>query len=63
MTSTIPTDTWTVTNQAGDEIARVDGVTMTDARAAAQEIPAVAESSAREGGFALRRLSAAELTK
>ena len=55
------TDTWTVTNKAGQELARVDGATMTTARAAALEIPAVAESSASEGGFGLRRLRADEL--
>jgi len=60
---TKPTDTWTVTNRDGKEITRVDGATMTAARAAALEIPAVVESSDQEGGFALRRLTDDEVAE
>jgi hypothetical protein len=55
------TDTWTVTNRAGAEIARVDGASMDIARETAKKLPEVAESNAREQGFGLRRLSTAEI--
>jgi hypothetical protein len=56
-----PTDTWTVTNKAGQEIARVDGETIDDARGAAKSLASVIESSGRDGGFSLRRLRSGEL--
>lgn len=57
----VTTDTWTVTNKAGREIARVDGKTMDDASRAARQNADVVESSARDGGFSLRRLRTSEL--
>jgi hypothetical protein len=52
------TDTWTVTTETGDELARVVGVTMTAARAAAAEHPDVA---AHAGTWGIRRLRSDEL--
>lgn len=56
-----PTDTWSVTNRAGAEIAVVDGETMVEARDAARKMPAVRIVSPREGGFSLRRFTVREL--
>ena len=56
-----PTDTWTITNRAGEEIARVDGATSPAAADAARGLPAVVESAARDGGFRMRRLLTSEL--
>jgi hypothetical protein len=55
------TDTWTVTNKAQREIARVTGATIEAARAAASAIPEVTEWAQRDGGFAVRRLRTSEL--
>ena len=51
-------DTWTVTTEAGEELARVDGATMTTALAVAGEHPAVA---AHPGKWGIRRLRGDEL--
>jgi hypothetical protein len=56
-----PTNTWTVTDRAGNEIARVYGETMSAARNAGAVHPVVRETAPREGGFAVRRLTAGEL--
>lgn len=56
-----PTDTWSVTNQAGREVARVDGETIDDAARAARQNADVVEWSNRDGGFSLRRLRSNEL--
>jgi hypothetical protein len=56
-----PTDTWTVTDDTGREITRVDGATVGDARSAALEVAAVRYVSHHQGGFSLRRLTVAQL--
>lgn len=57
-----PSDTWTITTRAGDEIARVHGATAEDMTRAAEALPAVQANMRREGGFARRRLYTSELT-
>jgi hypothetical protein len=56
-----PTDTWTITDQAGTELARVWGDTYDTARRFAEQIPAVRATARREGGYLLRRLGRHEL--
>jgi hypothetical protein len=56
-----PSDTWTVTNRDGQELARVNGATHGDAVNAARMIPDVAASSNRENGFGMRRLLESEI--
>lgn len=56
-----PTDTWTVTNRAGEEITRVYGTTMGEARNKAREYAEVLRVSTVEGGFSLRRLTQGQL--
>lgn len=58
-----PTDVWTVTDRAGREIARVEGVTMDDAREAAETLAVVREVARREGGHSLRRLRENEIIR
>lgn len=56
-----PTDTWTVTDKYGDEITRVHGVTMAQARVEALKDSNVHDVSRRDGGFSLRRLTVGQL--
>lgn len=56
-----PSDTWTVTNKAGIELARVDGVLYTQARNTAAQLDRVRASAAIEGGYGMRRLMGSEL--
>lgn len=56
-----PTDAWSVTDRAGNEVTRVEGATMADARQAARLAPAVKDVIRRQGGFALRRLTRSQL--
>ncbi|WP_439675987.1 hypothetical protein [Embleya sp. MST-111070] len=56
-----PSDTWTITNRAGEEVARVEGATAEEATRAADALPAVQTTIRREGGFARRRLYTSEL--
>lgn len=58
-----PTDVWTVIDRAGREIARVEGVTMDDAREAAEALAVVREVARREGGYSLRRLRENEIIR
>ncbi|MEX2984561.1 hypothetical protein [Streptomyces sp. C36] len=57
-----PSDTWTITNRAGVEIARVEGATAEDMTRAAEALPKVRAMIRREGGFTRRRLWVSELT-
>ncbi|PSJ29814.1 hypothetical protein B7P34_04700 [Streptosporangium nondiastaticum] len=57
-----PSDTWTITNRAGVEIARVEGATAEDMTQAAEALPKVRATIRREGGFTRRRLWVSELT-
>lgn len=57
----IPTNTWTVTNRAGQEIGRVEGETFDDAACAMRQNADLVKVSNREGGVALRRLRTSEL--
>lgn len=56
-----PTDTWSVTDRADNEIARVHGDTMAQARDAARRMSVVRDLERREGGFSLRRMRLNEL--
>ena len=57
----VASDYWTVTNQAGAEIARVYGESYAEAAENAGKDPAVRASRDLEGGFGMRRLRSAEL--
>ncbi|MET9403948.1 hypothetical protein [Kitasatospora sp. NPDC002965] len=57
-----PTDAWLILDQRGRIIGRTVGERMEDARRAAESLPVVRRTSARDGGFALHRLSAHQLT-
>jgi hypothetical protein len=57
----VPSDTWTVKDKAGTELARVQGATYDDAVAASRTVQEVRDSAAREGGVAMRRLFLSEL--
>lgn len=56
-----PTDWWTVTDRAGNEVTRVEATNYPRARTAAQKVPAAAAVSRREGGLSYRRLRSSEL--
>jgi hypothetical protein len=57
----VPSNTWTVKDKAGTELARVPGVTYEDAVAASRTVQKVRDCAAREGGVAMRRLFVSEL--
>ncbi|MCA6093475.1 hypothetical protein LE181_15065 [Streptomyces sp. SCA3-4] len=57
-----PSNTWTITNRNGVEIARVEGATAEDMTRAAEALPRVRATIRREGGFTRRRLWVSELT-
>ncbi|MFF0630369.1 hypothetical protein [Streptomyces sp. NPDC004296] len=56
-----PSDTWTITNHADVEIARVEGATVEDMTRAAEALPIVRDTINAEGGFFRRRLYTSEL--
>jgi hypothetical protein len=56
-----PTDTWVVTNKAGERLGRVTARDIRCASRIANQNPTVARVSRREGGISLRRLRTSEL--
>jgi len=56
-----PTDVWSVIDRAGNEVTRVYGKTLADARNEAERVDYVREVRYAEGGYVLRCLTRSQL--